>query len=80
MKIGGYLKLGRNYFGIICVYYRFGGNKLKKYNIDWYRRIESYGYLYKILVDINRIVFIGSIIYENGLFGNIILLENIKIG
>lgn len=80
MKIGGHLKSGRNYLGTICVHHRFGGNKLKKYNIDWYRRIESYGYLYKILVDTNRTAFIGSIIYENGLFGNIILSENIKIG
>lgn len=80
MKIGVNLKAGRNFSGAICVHHRFGGNKMKKYSIDWYRRIESFGYLYKILIDFNRTAFLGSIIYENGLFSNIILSENIKIG
>jgi len=80
IKIGSNLKAGRNYLGTICVHHRFGGNKLKKYNIDWYRRIECFGYVYKILIDFNRTAFLGSIIYENGLFTNIILSENVKIG
>jgi large subunit ribosomal protein L2 len=80
IKIGSNLKSGRNYLGTICVHHRFGGNKIKKYNIDWYRRIENFGFLYKILVDANRTAFIGGVIYENGLFTNILLSENIRIG
>jgi len=80
IKIGSNLKSGRNYLGTICVHHRFGGNKHKSYNIDWYRRINCYGYLYKIIIDNNRTALLGSIIYENGLFANIILSENMKIG
>ena len=80
IKIGGNLKAGRNFLGTICVHHRLGGNKYKKFNIDFHRRIEQYGYIYKILIDNNRTAFIGSIIYENGLFTNIILADNLNIG
>ena len=79
-KIGKNLKAGRNFTGNICVQHKSGGIKSKNYNIDWYRRIELYGYVYKIISSSSRTAFIGSIIYENGLFSNIILTNNINIG
>ena len=40
--------------------------------IDFYRRINSFGIIYKIIKDLNRTAFLGSILYENGLFSYII--------
>ena len=71
---------GRNFTGKICVHHKSGGNKNKFIFIDFYRRVNSYGYIYKILKSSNRTAFIGSVIYENGLFSHIILTENLKLG
>lgn len=78
--IGTNAKSGRNQKGIICVHHRFGGNKRKFFHIDFFRRINNYGFIYKIIKDTRRTSFIGGIIYENGLFGYIILSENVFIG
>jgi large subunit ribosomal protein L2 len=80
LSIGIRPKSGRNFSGKICVHHKTGGNKNRYYNIDFYRRIESSGYLYKIIYNANRTSFLGGIIYENGLFSYIILTEKIKIG
>ena len=80
IKVGNNLRSGRNFSGVICVHHRFGGNKIKRFNIDWYRRIELYGYVYKIIIDNNRTAYIGSIIYENGLYANIILSDKVSLG
>src|SRR4029078_220740 len=79
IKVGNNLRSGRNFSGVICVHHRFGGNKIKRFNIDWYRRIELYGYVYKIIIDNNRTAYIGSIIYENGLYANIILSDKVSL-
>jgi len=71
---------GRNYLGTICVRHKFGGIKNKYRHIDFYRRINNYGYVYKILTDVYRTANIGGIIYSNGLFAYIILSENISLG
>src|SRR3546814_17950915 len=77
LNVGVYSKNGRNGFGRICVFHRGGGN-LKKYRlIDFYRRLNLFGYVYKILYDPNRTSYIGLIFYENGLFSYIILSDNI---
>lgn len=80
LKLGCSLKAGRNFLGKICVHHQFGGKNFKKFNIDFFRRIEQYGYIYKIIIDYNRTAFIGGIIYENGLFSYIILAEKLYIG
>jgi len=80
LKLGCSLKAGRNFLGKICVHHQFGGKNFKKFNIDFFRRIEQYGYIYKIIIDHNRTAFIGGIIYENGLFSYIILAEKLYIG
>lgn len=80
LNLGVLSKNGRNGFGRICVFHRGGGN-LKKYRlIDFHRRLNLFGYVYKILYDPNRTSFIGLIFYENGLFSYIILSDNMSIG
>jgi len=71
---------GRNFSGKICVHHKAGGNKNKYIFIDFFRRLNIYGYLYKIFKSFYRTSFIGGIIYENGLFSYIILSENLKLG
>jgi large subunit ribosomal protein L2 len=48
--------------------------------IDFYRRVNAFGLVYKIIKDLNRTALIGAIIYENGLFSFIILSEGVKVG
>jgi large subunit ribosomal protein L2 len=73
-------KSGRNFTGKICVHHRKGLTIKKYYKIDFYRRINSYGYLFKIIYNTNRTSYIGGIFYENGLISYIILAEKIKLG
>jgi len=80
LKIGTFFVGGRNFTGHICVHHRSGGVKRNYCLIDFYRRINSFGLIYKIIKDLNRTAFLGSIIYENGLFSYIILTEGVKIG
>lgn len=60
--------------------YRSGGVKRNYCLIDFYRRINAFGLVYRIIKDLNRTAYIGAIIYENGLFSYIILSDNLKIG
>jgi len=79
-KIGTIFKSGRNFSGHICVHHKNSGIKKTYSYIDFFRRINSFGLLYKIIKDQNRTAFLGAIFYENGLFSYIILSENLKIG
>jgi len=78
--IGSRSKSGRNFSGTICVHHKSGGNKNKHYFIDFFRRINDFGYVYKILKCSKRTAFIGGIIYQNGLFSYILLTETLIIG
>jgi large subunit ribosomal protein L2 len=80
LKIGTTFISGRNFSGHICVLHKSGGIKRNYCFIDFYRRINSFGIIYKIIKDLNRTAFLGAIIYENGLFSYIILSDNLKIG
>jgi len=62
------------------MHHRCGGVKRNYCLIDFYRRINSFGIIYKIIKDLNRTAYLGSIIYENGLFSFIILSEGLQIG
>lgn len=77
--IGSRPLAGRNFSGTICVHHKSGGNKNKYYLVDFFRRINSFGYVYKILKTPNFTAFLGGIIYENGLFSYIILSETLKL-
>jgi len=80
LRIGTFFVGGRNFTGQICVHHKSGGVKRNYCLIDFYRRINSFGIIYKIIKDLNRTAFLGSILYENGLFSYIILTEGLKIG
>jgi len=80
LSIGYIPQAGRNYTGAICVHHQGGGNKKKYIYIDFFRRINSYGIIYKIIKSSFRTGFIGGIIYENGLFSYILLTESLKKG
>jgi len=71
---------GRNFSGTICVHHKSGGNKNKYYFIDFFRRINDFGYIYKILASRDRTGFIGGVIYQNGLFSYLLLTETLIIG
>ena len=73
-------KSGRNFSGKICVHHKSGGNKNKFYYIDYFRRINQYGFIYKIIKNTEKTAYLGGIIYENGLFSYILLTEKLKIG
>jgi large subunit ribosomal protein L2 len=62
------------------MHHRSGGVKRNYCLIDFYRRINSFGIIYKIIKDLNRTAFLGGIIYENGLFTYIILTDGIRVG
>ncbi len=80
LKVGTSSIAGRNHTGQICIHHRSGGVKRNYCLIDFYRRINSFGILLKIIKDLNRTAFLGSIIYENGLFSYIILSEGLEPG
>lgn len=80
ISVGCKSQSGRNFLGHICVHHQGGGNKKKYYFIDFFRRLNSFGVIYKIIKCANRTGFIGGILYENGLFSYILLSEKIRIG
>lgn len=71
---------GRNFSGKICVHHKSGGNKKQYLNIDFFRRINSFAHIYKIIKSSNRTSLIAGVIYENGLFSYLSLTESLKIG
>jgi ribosomal protein L2 len=80
ISIGSRPIAGRNFSGTICVHHKSGGNKNKYYFVDFYRRVNAYGHIYKIIKNSNYTAFLGGIIYENGLFSYILLSETLQIG
>lgn len=70
---------GRNFLGRICIKGRGNGKKRVYRHIDFFRRINQYGQILKILYDCNRTAFIGLIIYNNGINSFIIIAANLKI-
>jgi large subunit ribosomal protein L2 len=71
---------GRNLLGKICVYGRGGGNKFLYRNVDFIRRINSYGKILQLIKDINyRSGFIGLVLYDFGLSSFILLSEHLLI-
>jgi large subunit ribosomal protein L2 len=69
-KTGGRCNLGR-----VTVRGRGGGNKVNYRVLDFYRRLNQYGMLIRILYDPNRSGKLGLIIFENS-FSCLILIQN----
>ena len=80
LSIGYKPMSGRNFRGIISVHHKERGTKNNFLNIDFCRRLNTYGFVYKILKCKYRTGYLGGIIYENGLFSYILLTEKLKIG
>lgn len=80
LSIGYKSMAGRNYSGVICVHHKEVGSKNNYIHIDFYRRLNIFGFVYKIIKCQYRTGFLGGIIYENGLFSYILLTEKLTIG
>jgi len=70
---------GRNFTGKICIHHRGGGKRIRKNAIDFFRRINCYGFLIKIIKPIFT-SSLGLIIYENGFSNYILLTKDLMIG
>ncbi len=73
LHIGKKSKGGRNFLGRICVFNRGTLNKRIYRFIDFFRRINLWGYLLYKKYDPNRSAFIGCVVYTNGLLSYIIV-------
>ena len=80
LKIGSLSVNGRNMFGRICVHHRGCGFSYKYRIIDYHRRLNQYGAVYRIVYDPNRTAFLGFVLYENGLFSYIIVSDKVVEG
>lgn len=80
ISIGSRPLAGRNFSGTICCHHKSGGNKKKLILCDFFRRINNYGYILRLIKNKNYTGLIGSIIYENGLFSYILLAETLVVG
>jgi large subunit ribosomal protein L2 len=80
LRLGTFFFSGRNHSGVICVQHRSSGSRRIFYLIDFFRRVNLFGKIYKIIKDVNRTAYIGAVVYENGLFSHIALSEGLKLG
>lgn len=78
LRIGFVKTSGRNFSGKVCVHHKGGGNKRSIYFVDFFRRINSYGFILKVVKTSLFNSFLGLVVYQNGLTNYIILSENVK--
>lgn len=79
LKIGYCSSSGRNFSGRICVHHRGGGVKRNRYFIDFHKRINSFGFIVKIIKTAFYSAFVGMVVYENGLISYQLLADNHKL-
>lgn len=79
LRIGWVSSSGRNFAGRICVHHRGGGNKKCYYRIDFYRRVNCYGYLVKKFKISFYTALIAFVIYQNGLTSYILWSDSLKL-
>lgn len=80
LRYGYISSAGRNYTGIICVHHQGGGNKRCGYKVDFFRRINSFGFLAKIKKTTFYSGWLGLILYQNGIISYILLSELVSVG
>lgn len=80
LRYGFISACGRNFNGLICVRHKGGANKCKHYNVDFFRRINCFGYISRIQQTSLFTGYLGLIIYQNGLSNYILLSENLAVG
>ncbi len=79
-RIGYICAAGRNFLGKICIRHRGGALKKRKYYVDFFRRLNMFGYIVKIHKTPFYTGNLGLIIYQNGLSNYLLLAEDLKIG
>lgn len=77
IRVGILSNTGRNNTGRICVSGRRSGNKHKYRYLDYYRRVNNFGYILKLVKDSVWTSFIGCILYKNGLISSILVSEGV---
>lgn len=80
LRIGFISSSGRNFLGSICVHHRGSGSKKKSYFVDFFRRINCFGYVLKIVQTPFYTAFLGFVTYQNGLSNFILLPDGLAIG
>jgi len=78
LKVGFNFGVGRSH-GKITIFHRGGSSKKTIDIIDFFRRINSYGFIFKIVKTSLFTSFLGFIIYENGLSNYILLSDKVNI-
>lgn len=73
-------KGGRNFQGRVCVLHRGGATKRMRREVDYFRKIEEYGLVLRVIKDTYRSAHVGLIIYINGLLSYILLSEGVVAG
>jgi len=80
LKRGKISKGGRNFLGRVCFVGRSFLKKKRYIKIDFFRRINQFGFLFKLIYDLNRTRRVGQVIYQNGIISCIVLSESLKMG
>jgi large subunit ribosomal protein L2 len=78
LRLGLLSSSGRNFTGRICVYHKGGGNKKCNYSVDFFRRINSIGFVVKIVKTSLFTSYLGLILYQNGISSYILLSEEVN--
>jgi ribosomal protein L2 len=77
----GYISAaGRNFTGVICVHHQGGGQKRRGYKVDFFRRLNSFGFVSKIKKTAFFSGLLGLILYQNGITSYILLADKVNIG
>ena len=79
LRIGFLSQAGRNNTGKITVHHRSSGHKKSSYRIDFFKRINCFGYVLKIIKTSFFSSFVGLVFYENGVSSYMLLSEDQKI-
>jgi len=74
LTVGFFSAAGRNYSGKICIHHKANGNKTS-YLVDFFRRLNSYGRIKKIVKIKVFSAFLGLVIYQNGLSSYILISD-----
>jgi len=77
LRRGYVISSGRNFLGKICVHHKGSEKKRNNIKIDFFRRINQFGFIAKIIKNIKFSSYLGLIIYKNGLSSYIILSEKV---
>jgi len=80
LRYGYISSAGRNYTGIICVHHQGGGNKRCGYKVDFFRRLNSFGFISKIKKTSFFSGFLALVLYQNGVACYMLLVDKVKIG